>query len=499
MPVDEPQFGEVWTTTDIGSGRIMQGIIADVSPTRVLFVSLAGNRVAVPLSRLRTSWNFVQPAPRRSLPPCERSACVNAGMLEYERSDRVLRTCPKHAPFGTQCRITQNWQPPTEQRNIRPGFECRSIPCPTCGDRDPAEDVRVAFSPARLWLCTSCSGRWVTLPRILDDPQDIDHLCYTIGHDLARIQCEVDSILVVNPNLWVTIRQNAGEEADAGEAVPRTTIRGMQAFLNAAAITETHREFFQAVMRVRSNTIRQVDRPVQRLGGSPNRGGVVGSAQNPVRPAPAPAVAQIPYAPIVPEGTQQAAADTLRRLRQEDQQQRAPVGRDIFEAPNIVETPIPDIPIDRESIWVQRLGGHLMVVLDIIKATDGTDAISFRRSSAEDIEPAVTMSRRDFLSYHRPFVSAASSSADAAVKPSQPIINVSIDEEWQCQDGSGMIITQVDFRKEIVYGDDLKTKKHRQIPFVQFVTGRWRKVVRKSVYERLRQPEISLDTSQDDE
>lgn len=57
MPVDEPQVGEVWTTQDIGSQppRTMQGIIADVSPTRVLFVSLTGNRVGVPLARLRTN------------------------------------------------------------------------------------------------------------------------------------------------------------------------------------------------------------------------------------------------------------------------------------------------------------------------------------------------------------------------------------------------------------------------------------------------------------
>ena len=489
MPVEDPQSGEVWTTTDIGSGRLMQGIVADVSPTRVLFVSLSGNRVAVPLSRLRTNWHFVQGVPRRTLPPCERVGCATAGMIEYDRGNRAVRTCPKHAPFGIQCRITQNYVAPAEARNIRPGFECRSTPCPTCGNQDPAEDVRIAVYPARLWFCPSCNGRWVTLPRVPeDDEQDIERVSIAVGDELRRLHYDVDSILVLHPETWDDLRRNPRVVVgDAGEAIRRMVIGNMQSFLESAAITSDVRDHFHAIVRVRNDVTRQADRPVHRLGGSPNRAGVIGSSANPVRPAPVPP----PEAPMLyrPTGVPEAAAHaaTLHRLRQEERS-----SRDLFESPESVEIPVPDIPIDKESAWVQRMSGDVMVVLDVIQATDGTDAISFRRRSAEEVEPAVTMTRRDFLIHHKPHMP----STDARMPP---MIPVAVDEEWECSDGSGMVITQVDHRKEIVYGDDVKTKRHRQIPFVQFATGRWRKIVRRSVYERLRQPEIHMPSGPDDE
>jgi hypothetical protein len=488
MPVEEPQFGEVWTTTDISSGRIMQGIIADISPTRVLFVSLTGNRVAVPLSRLRTNWNFVQGAPRRTLPPCERAGCTNLGMIEYTRSDRSAYACPRHAPAGVQCRITANYIAPTEPRTARPGFECRSTPCPMCGDREPAEDIRISVFPARLWLCTSCNGRWVTIPRILGEDQNLEQLSYMIPHELGRLTYEVDSMIVLDPASWTDLRRSASAQADNTGAVPRIVLRDMQAFLDPTVVTEQVREHFHAILRVRSNAVRQVDRPVQRLGGSPNRGGVVGSQQNPVRRAPV--LNDMVYRPTGPAETSAQAA-ALRQLR--DQRAPAPA-RDLFEVES-VETPMPDIAIDKESVWVQRMSGDLMVVLDIVKATDGSEAISFRRSNAEEMEPAVTMSRRDFLTYHRQYVASSSE----AEKPKTPMVEISVDEEWECQDGSGLMVTQVDFRKEIVYGDDLKTKRHRQIPFIQFIAGRWRKIVRRSVYDRIRRPEINLAPGTDDE
>lgn len=491
MPVDDPQFGEVWTTTDIGSGRIMQGIIADVSPTRVLFVSLTGNRVAVPLTRLRTSWNFVQPTPRRTLPPCERFGCTSAGMIEYNRVDRAAYACPKHTPTGVQCRITANYQAPAEPRTIRPGFECRSTPCPTCGDRDPAEDIRIAVFPARLWLCTSCNNRWVTIPRIPEDDQNIEQLAYMISHELRRLTYEVDAMTILDSLSWSDLQRSASVQVDNSGPVRRLVLHDMQAFLDATAFTEQIRGDFHALLRVRSNAVRQVDRPVQRLGGSPNRGGVVGSQTNPVRRVPADNVEV--YRPTGAADAAAAAA-ALHQLRREDQQHRVPAPSSLFEAESH-ETPIPDIAIDKESVWVQRMSGDLMVVLDIIKATDGSEVVQFRRSNADEIEPAVTMSRRDFLTYHRQFVRAS----EPEKKTPTPMLQISVDEEWECQDGSGMIITQVDFRKEIVYGDDLKTKRHRQIPFVQFIAGRWRKIVRRSVYDRLRKPEISLDTKADDD
>ncbi len=489
MPVDDPQFGEVWTTTDVASGRIMQGIVADVSPTRVMFVSLVGNRVAVPLSRLRTNWNFVQPTPRRLMPECERVGCTSMGMIEYLRAQRREYACPKHAPSGVQCRITANYEAPVEPRKPRPGFECRSTPCPTCGERDPAEDVRIAAYPARLWFCPACNNRWATIPRILDEEQDIEQAAYMVRHELNRLQYEVDSILILNPLTWDNLLRNANTiTPPVVEAVRSAALRDMQFFLETTAVTEQVREHFYAIARVRTTNIHQAERPVQRLGGSPNRGGVIGSSLNPVRPAPGP---QDPLVYRPPGNTvEQAQAAVLRRVIQESP------GRELFDSSANPETPVPDVEVEKENVWVQRASGDLMIVLDIIKATDGTDAIQFRRSSAEDIEPAVVMTKRDFIINHRRYTPTSS---EEPAKAPKPMIEVSVDQEWECQDGSAMIVTQVDHKREIIFGDDLKTKKHRQIPFTQFATGRWRRIIRRSIYDRIRHPELNLAPGQKDE
>jgi hypothetical protein len=459
------------------TGRIMHGIVSDVSPTRVVLVSLTGNRVAVPLGRLRTNWNFVQPVARRTLPTCERIGCTSAGMVEYVRGQHREFACPRHAPTNIQCQITASYQVPAEPRAPRPGFECRSTPCPTCGDRDPAEDVRLQAFPARLWLCPACSGRWVTLPRVSDEEQSVEPIAMTVAHELGRLQLEADSLIILQSPSWAELRRSPTieQQLDVNEAIPRVRLRnGLQAFLDTTTMTEQTREQFYGIVRVRSNAVRQAERPVQRLGGSPNRIGVVGSRTNPVRPAPTEQnLTQMVYRAIG-EATAADQAATLRRLREEPELRESNP-----------EVPVADIPIEKESIWIQRASGDLVVVIDLFKATDGSDVVSFKRSSAEEVEPAVTMSRRDFLIYHRPH-------KPSTAEQSKPLVEVSVDEEWECQDGSAMIVTEVDARKEIVFGDDTKTRKHRQIPFGQFALGRWRKIIRRSVYERLRKPEISL-------
>src|SRR5271154_4384096 len=105
MPTNEAQLGEVWSTTDVTSGRTMQGIVADVTPVRITFVSLTGNRVAVPQARLTTTWRFVQGTPRRTLPTCSRIGCEGAGMISFTRGGHTEYTCPRHVPFGVQCQI----------------------------------------------------------------------------------------------------------------------------------------------------------------------------------------------------------------------------------------------------------------------------------------------------------------------------------------------------------------------------------------------------------
>jgi hypothetical protein len=196
------------------------------------------------------------------------------------------------------------------------------------------------------------------------------------------------------------------------------------------------------------------------------------------------------YRPTQQARDQASAAAALGRLAQRE--------RELFEAPAATaETPpepeVPDVKIEGESLWVQRASGGIMIVRDTGRSTNGTEVVTFRKSISEDGDgdAYVTMTRRDFLIQHRQYGQEKDNSSSTTI----PMVALAPDEEWECQDGSGssMIITQVDYRRETVHGRDMKSQKARQIPFVQFTTGRWRKIVRKSAYARLRNPEIGED------
>ena len=492
MPTNEAQLGEVWSTTDITTGRTMQGVVADVTPGRITFVSLTGNRVAVPPARLTTTWRFVQGTPRRTLPPCSRIGCDRAGMISFIRGGHPEYTCPRHAPFSAHCGITANYQVPSDPSTLSTH---RAIPCPSCGNSEPAEDVRIDVLPARLWFCAppGCGMRWVTIPNRTEGV-NINTQAEGIYAALARWQLEVDSMVVFHGAAWNSLRQDPQTDPIFNahiDAANTITLRsGIQAMFEPASVTEEVRANFAAILRVRNSIMRARQNPVQRLGGSPNRGGVVGSAQNPTQPLPRaaqagdvdPNLATVPLRPTT-AGDMAAAHSALTRLARSD----------IFEAADSTNTPIADVPIKIDSLWVQRVSGATMVVGEVFVSTDGIDVVKFKNLVAEENEPSSTMTKLDFLLQHRAFTTKGSEDAPAP----KPMIEISPDEEWECSDGSGMIVTQIDFRKETVYGDDTKSRKHRQIPFIQFITGRWRKIVRRSVYERLRNPEVGLDEEKD--
>ena len=479
MPTGAPQFGEVWTTTDVMSGRIMQGIIADVSPTRVLFVSLSGNRVAVSLSRLEINWNFVQGSPRRDLPPCERVGCTQSGMIEYSRFDRSIQTCPRHAPMGTTCRITANYQAPPEPRGtIRSGYGCRSTPCLTCADRNPAEDVRdPSLFPQRLWQCTSCNSRWLTIPQLPEDSDNTFRISTLVAGFLSHnLVGALDSVVVLSQFSWESLTLVDYPGPITMEPIPQFEIGGLgvMAYLNPLVLPESYQEHFHAIVRLRSDIHLPPNRPVQRLGGAPNRSWLPRSVrENPPSPPERGITLEVPsYASDVLG----AVSSALHQLRDRDRAERD----------DVLEDPKPNAIIEKGSQWVHRDTASVITVTNVIDIEDGSEAIGFRQDIGGGIlVPTMTMLRADFLTNYLP----QPEEDPEASQPGPPPFKIAVEEEWEClSDGSCIIVTEVDFRKENVFGEDTTTKKPRKIPLSLFLKKRWRKVVRRSVYDLIRNP-----------
>lgn len=464
MPTDSPQFGEVWTMNDPLTARPMDGIVGDVNPQRVLFVSLTGSRHAVAGSRLNLVWRFSRVALQDpDLPNCSRAGCGNQGVTRCTRRSGAHEeyACPRHIPIGIRSEYTsvaENYTVPIH-----------AVSCPSCRNSDPVEDVRFAIAGARLWGCAFCStARWITIE--------------TPSSPSARLRLYDDTLLetarhnIEATNILLSTRgYSALVEVIDGRSVFHTL---------PATPTVDLPPPVEAVITLRTAP----RRPVRRLGGAPDRGGVVDTRQTPnmrqifqemLSEAPAPPLDLHQEHPITSlvmgnaRGEASTIANTMRRALEE-----VPTpSRVLTRHP---ESPVMDNEITAESQWIQKSSADIIEVLGIERALDGSPIIRFRRT-AEDNEPAVRLSRPDFLALHRPYNPNHPSSVD----PSKPPIEITIGEEWASSDGDSIVISSVDGRKEIVYGDDLNTKKRRQIPFAQFEGGRWRKVVRRSAYARI--------------
>lgn len=459
MPLIDPQIGEVWTTTDVTSGRDIQGILAELAPARAVFVSLTGQRFTVTRTRLGSSWRFVSAVPTRPLPQCQRSGCTHRGMVRYTRPDTAGPefACPRHVPFNVGCQIT-----PTLQDSDK--FEvdkCRASPCPKCGNADPAEDPQLNALPYRMWWCPLCRARWVTVPRAEGVTSErVARMTITLP------QFRLESIHVFHQDTWERILHD-GPEVPLGFPRGMTRVVDIHTMLDQTMFNAAVRDLFDAVCRIRldMNT-----RPVQRLGGAPSQGGG----------APAtPALLDRLYNPTRP----QAAA--LHRLRQQEEaahQQQALFGA----MSKTAAIPFQDVIIDKDSLWSQRTGGTLVVVTDVRRQADGAESIQFRQSTHDDRQPSVIMTREDFLLNHRLCTTGE-------VVPQQPF-DAAVEEEWEhVQDRSSIIITEIDTRREVIHGRDIRTGRIRQIPFVQFTANKWQKVIRRSIYDRLRSSDLDSE------
>ena len=459
MPLSDPQIGEVWSTTDAVSGRDIQGILAELAPARAVFVSLSGQRFPVTRSRLGSSWRFVSAALTRPLPQCQRTGCTHRGMIRYTRPDTAGPefACPRHVPFNVGCQIA-----PTPQDSDKIEVDkCRASPCPKCGNADPAEDPQLNALPCRMWWCPLCRARWVTVPRA-------EGVRY--GR-IARLnasltQYRMESIHIFHQDTWGGIC--ADWEVPLGFPEGTSRVSGVHAMLDQGMFNETVRSFFDGVCLLRQEI--GAKRPVQRLGGAPSQGST---------PSATPALLDRLYHPTRP----QAAA--LHRLRQQEEaahQQQA-----IFGAMSrIAAIPSQEVYIDTDSLWSQRTSGTVVVVTEVRKQTDGSESIRFRQSTHDDRQPTVSMTREDFLLSHKLCV------AGEAIPPQ--LFDAAVEEEWEhIQDRSSIVITEIDTRREVIHGKDIRTGRTRQIPFVQFSANKWQKIVRRSIYDRLRRPDLDSD------
>ena len=129
------------------------------------------------------------------------------------------------------------------------------------------------------------------------------------------------------------------------------------------------------------------------------------------------------------------------------------------------------------SRWVHKGTG---MSVETVAVRDG--AVSFRQE-----EQTFTMLLEDFVKFHRPFV------LDGVSTEPAPNIAIQVGEEWESAEGTVKIVSVDSKREQVVVTWADSRKRSAPLTLREFATDKWRKVVRKTSFQRL------LDLDEDDD
>lgn len=457
MPSGNPQFGETWVIRDT-SGHEITGFVADANDQIVTLVSLTGMRHRVAPARMPMTWRYSRAMPTGGLHQCQREGCANYAILCYPSRDAGepdFHVCPRHLPIGVSSRIV------TEAGSLPEGV-LETIPCPNCSNRDTVEDRRYLRPTPQVTFmsCIMCSYRWANIEPADHHPPSAwytEHINSVLG--LVR-QHGVEPVeLRIGDGVWVVL--------NGGGLISGTPSRRFMGSMNAILDAQLPRD--TVVLRIRGEPApprAEAPRPIQRLGGQP--ASTMGTpSSSSMRQA-----FDTLYGVGRPRQTLPELADIVRAARHPPE---ATISDPPFESDEHL-TPIGD-----GSRWAQRKSGLLIEVVRCERTTDRSLMVVFRALEEHDVGHTHRMLQRDFLRHHRPYQEVVQTIKDV---PS-PTVIVLANEEYESVNGESIIVVSVDTKRAMVMVEEPLSKRRRQIGLVEFAGDQWRKIVRKTAYDRL--------------
>jgi hypothetical protein len=125
------------------------------------------------------------------------------------------------------------------------------------------------------------------------------------------------------------------------------------------------------------------------------------------------------------------------------------------------------------------MSGDLIEVTRINQTDDQSAMMVHFKRVADGIESSTALLINDFLSYCRPYVLKSSE----PVAP--PTIVVLKDEEWEHREsGEVVVIDYLDSKRDLVIVVP-KNGKPKSVPFYEFANAKWRKIIRRTSYDRI--------------
>ena len=448
VPIGSPQICELWETTEPFSGRIARALVAEVASNVITFVSLTGNRIRVPSSRIgdeesylrdATEWRFIQSPPTHAM-NCSRSGCRLSGILRIDRESTPEWVCPRHMPTSTSATLDMSEHPGAT--NV---LTSEALHCPVCrADTIPVSRIE-AQDAYGIWECPQCKYQLGVITEYLrlsesvrfERLQGLHFLMQTLNLSIRRID--------MTPEFWAFIYSRHESDVISGAHGARM-FRG-----TPIHVTPGHDSRFSVVIQTR-DIGRRTSMPVPRLGGQPGRPNA----------SPTPVMLRDLYGP--PEPPPQRPA-------------RAPEPAPAEAQPEPTKPEPTGFPTGG-SLWVQRKSGDLV---EVVKRLGENESVVFRRvvSDSDIPQPMSTMPYHDFMTTHR-----AWSKKDNIEPPA--VVPVS-GEEWENKNDLTLVeILHVDVARELVQVLESKSRRTRtNLPLREFGSGQWRKINRRTSFDHL--------------
>jgi hypothetical protein len=129
--------------------------------------------------------------------------------------------------------------------------------------------------------------------------------------------------------------------------------------------------------------------------------------------------------------------------------------------------------------WIQRKTGDLIEITRVGPTDDrSTTVVHFKRVS-DGVESSNAMLLDDFMRECHPYTTRSSQPQDI------PVVVVLKDEEWEHVDSGEVVrIDTVDSKRDLIIVMQ-KEGKRRSVPLFEFANARWRKIIRRTAYDRL--------------
>lgn len=420
-----PLEGEVWEMTD-PSGRVIRGVIADVSTSILTLISFTGNRFRIAPDRLHSSWRFFQSPPNTGL-RCTRRGCSRAGILRYTRGQvEVDWVCPRHLPVGVHATLTTESLGARQPEHTPQIVTVSSEPsiaaniCPACAFADPVEELRCQLPAyASLWICTRCPSRWCLISPPTHDQPTADEIRvalsianYTIREIVATRAIQAGGTLT-SLYAGIPVRWDPAFEPTSPSCIRLTLAGGPE--------HRTSPEPFVTMGRGHPPTPQE---------------GVMVSSSRPTTAEASPA-----------------------------------------ESEGLLNSMTPSPFINKGSRWVNRSTGELVEVDRLGRSTEGDEPVVHFKRVSDSHEVNSVLLLRDFEVIHRSYT-------QEFTRTSEAVAEVLKDEEWEhVETGEVVVIDSVDTKRNLVIV--VAKEKRRSVLMLDFVNCKWRKIVRRTAYARL--------------